>query len=459
MRFVILRPVSVRLRPLALLCCWLLASGCAGLFSTGADEKAAEKARHRAQALRTQLRDAVLGFAGAIELTGRRVAADMQRIEHARNTLHMRVQTIRSAWSTLDTEEPSTGWIDLWALCLQLEQLLAREAGPRLFGEQAAQLRAAVTEQRELIERHLREVAGTDEVFLRARANVVEFVEANPMHDTFARIGIHSDDLREEKRKDALGWLPTVNLNPFATVGEGISETAAAIYAIESAGERFSNVVELLPLQLGWTLDGLRYDIQAEGVVQGLDQHLARFNESAATIAQTAKALPHELRTEVDALLASTGPQIDALRATLAEVDRAAAGLDKVGTTFGQTATNIEGMAAQLDTTLQTFQRTLQQLEGEPEPEGAAPGKPFDILEFDQTARSLTAMAAQLDTTLGSFRELVAENRLQTTVATVTEETGTEIRQVIWTAAIAIAALLVLGFALAFAYRRSARHS
>jgi hypothetical protein len=428
----------------ALLLAALLPAGC-GIF--GDDEELAARVEQRRKALQTQLRDVVRSLSAAVETAGHDIAVRSPDLATKRLSLDFRRQIVQRARATLAVDDPVIGWIDLWALCRQYELHLTQGAGRELFGEQQQLAVTALQEAVGQIEQHMQLEVFDHDTFARVRQSVDQFAVDHPIYGVFGRTSVRPSDFKRTEQAGGGFELLPFEINPFATVGAGISETAAAIYRFERTADRFNDVVELLPQQLSWQLEGQRYDLEQAGTFRAASDAVTQVGTAVESIATTADRLPERLRAEAQDLLAATTPQLAELRATLGAAETTAATVERTVAQIDAAAGDIDQMAAQVTVALQTFQQLMTQLEKEPAeppppPEERSP--PFDVLEYDQTARSITSMAAQLDTTLQSFRALLGDERLDARVAAVSGEASASVRGVIWTVAAALGAIVLL---------------
>lgn len=387
--------------------------------------------------------------------------ADLQR-----RTIVAKTRVVPAIRKVLDSPNPLDGLVDLWVLTLQLRELFRTSERLAVWGEHAADLANVGDRVAGRIAEQLRRVLG-EQNFQQARAGAEEFVRENPLTADMSRSGM----LQPERPSTSSGgglfsWIPTINLNPFGGVGEGISEGAAAILAFSKEAGRFTAVVDSIPDRLSWQLELFQHDFAHNPAIVDANRSVATIGASVERIATTAETLPEDVREQVSLAVDELQPELESVRTTLAEAREAGAALERTATAFEEAAGSMEGMAAQLDTTLQTFHKLMRYLNGDvdaagnpvpprdPTAETGPRARPFDVTEFDQTARSLTGMAAELQTTLQEFRATLADPALGSAIGEVGGTARQSVASLVRDATIAAIVVIVAFFGTLLLYRR-----
>ena len=432
-------------RCLVLLTCLVL-GGCDALDPSKArqveaDRKAVTRQWHG-------LRELVETFAGVIEDGGRRIAAASDDLEIKRGSVLYRMRATETARQLLWFDRPAEAMVDLWTLCVQLTAYFTEGDGKEAFGPQQP-IAVEVTKQLlKYVESFMAKEIKKDP-FPKIREQVYEFARQHPIAGSYARFSLQPSDVAEKEKTGLLAWLPSVSLNPFGTFGKGLGEGAQAILAFSKVADRFTDVVEFLPVRLGWRLELLQYDLAESKLLGDATGSVADASASVKEIAKTAKDLPASVRVELEKAFASLDPKLKAVQATLDKVTEASATLDRTGETYDQAAKSFEAMAQKVDVALQTFQKLMVFFRGDPDKQtGDETAKPFEILQYAETARSVTAMAEQLQETLTTFQQLIADDRLGGRVADASAEARKTVETLIWTGGLgvvsSVAAILIL---------------
>jgi hypothetical protein len=397
------------------------------------------------------VREFVRLFSGTVELSGREIAARSTDLATKRLSVAYRSNAIEAARATLMREDARAGGLDLWALCVQLDEFLTVGEGQNVFGEQQPIAVSAIGGLRQQTEAAAVQMVPAEQL-AAAKRDVEEFAKRYPITGSFCRVGLNLADLRGADAAGMFSWFPTVSLNvlnPLRGVGSGISEGAAAVYAIGRSADRFADVVEFLPMQLGWQLELMQYGLEDSPPVTTTTAAVDVVAASARDAVSVAREMPASIRAEVEGVLAAIDPQLAGVRATLAD-------LQATGATFGSTAASLEAMARQLDAALVTFQGTVSMLtapSAKPKDPNAKPGRPFAIAEYGQTAESIGAMAGELAVAIGEVQRLVNDEALTRRVAEVGSSTRSTAGAIVRDAVLGALVVLAAFFGLLLGYR------
>jgi hypothetical protein len=381
--------------------------GACGVFFGGST--AAERADAAAARLLTDLVDAVTG---TVDRSGQEIASASQDTAVERLSVYYRMRLSRAARTTLGYRDPHVGLMDLWTLCVQVEQYLTEGDGAGIFGPHQALAVDAAQHNRARVAELARTAFDAKEVEA-AEGDVVEFARRYPMRETFSRVGLRASDVGlEESQGGAASTLRrTLSfewINPLSGFGSDVTESAEAVGA---AMDRFTLAAEYLPRQLGWQLELFVCDLEDS---EGLQQ----VHDGVAGAVTAAERMPRLVREELTSALGELGPVLAQVRTVLAEARETATPVGAVGASFADTARQIDRMAQGLTAALEKFDATYRLLTTREEvgygdePAREAKARPFDILEWNQTARSIQQMSAELRSTLDEFQRTVDDPEL-----------------------------------------------
>ncbi len=400
-----------------------------GCVQFGEDrETELRRQQQQEERMRSELHELLSVYQASVESTGRAIAAGTPDVEVKRRSVFFRMWMIYKARESLWRPLGPASFVDIWTFVVQFDAFLRDGVGRDIFADQQEVAIQGVAVLLASIEARYEEDV-EPEAFERAKADVYEFAAKNPLEDLYGR------DLRPAPTAEGGGlftWMPTVSLDPFSGVSEGLSTGVVAVHEMRRAADRLIDVVEFLPMQIGWQLELAQYG--------------------------AARQLPDVAKQSVAAAFEALDPHLANVRETLADATAVAATFDKAWVSFSQTARDVESTARQLDVTLAKFDETLGLLIGEPDatpaPAEAAASpdasRPFDILDIDRSARSIEAASADLRSTLVEFNQLVGSKALDGRI----EQVDATTRSLIWTGAMALGAVIVAFFGALLAYRR-----
>jgi hypothetical protein len=250
-----------------------------------------------------------------------------------------------------------------------------------------------------------------------------------------------------EKQQDQPGSVFSfVGLDPTAGLDPAIREvTRTRLFA-----ERALFAAERAPFLLRWQMEYLTIELLRQEQVTSTLDSLERLSKAAETTSQTVAILPDRIADERKAILDALHAQESKLSDLTAQVNQALISADKMSTS--------------LNTTLTTF-NGLMKLFGVGEPSSSPPStnsQPFNILDYGKTAEQIGLMSEQLDKlfkdTSGTVDSPALDKRIAS-LSALAEKTKADAKSVLNHAFLLLAALIIITFACAAAYRKVGRNS
>ncbi|MFM1824074.1 MAG: hypothetical protein RI967_2340 [Planctomycetota bacterium] len=250
--------------------------------------------------------------------------------------------------------------------------------------------------------------------------------------------------------------------------------------------ERIFYLAKRAPTLANWQSQAVIDDVLARQEVGDALANLDQVSDSVAALTETTTRLAADIPTIIEKERVAVFAELDrrqaAVDATLAEVATIATSAERAVADVRATVERVEPTLAAAERTLVTAEGTLGAVERlaetserllgkvaemqgppkEPDP-SAPPAKPFDIAEYERALVQATAALAEANALLARGESLAASPSVKGLIDEVTAATEERIaglessltRLVILAAALG-AALLVLAFALAIVYRKSA---
>ncbi len=360
-----------------------------------------------------------------------------------REALLWKMNVIGECREAAGRPDPRGALSDCWTLCAQLERYFAGGAEERhaFWGQQGA-LDVALRATEEMgsdVEEIALHWLGRER-FERASAQIDAFAAANPMSGRFGRRSYDRPAAagREFPRVDAI---VSAGLAPFNVVG-GIDRTAESIREFSDVADRFTKVVEGLPERSRWEAQLALYDFEERPTVIATRRAAEELSASANVLAETARALPEELRGTLAGSFDDVEATSRSLRETAAAVDR--------------TATTARGLVADVETALERSERVVRaaeaasesvaragaawegtiravdELRGDERPESESSGG--DASEYapealGDAADRIGAAAAELRAGLVELRALLDESDVERVTAAVDASTEAALRR------------------------------
>jgi hypothetical protein len=407
------------------LCLALAVAGCAGgptkQEKTAAAYKAAGLKVNQDQ-LRLRVVEVAQAYLKATQKLAVHVLDNSEDRTLRRRALVLRLETIGTLRRIYRVQDPRAGFLDVWTLCYQ-----------SLYSVQAEHVKDLLGDMHEFAVQIFRELAdsvtSTAEEVLPAETyeatlqSVQEFAHANTV-DPFKLRRVKRPSLEAKKGGTSFTEILLLPTKPFA-IGEGVSESAAAIDRIGKAADRAVDVLELAPMEVRFQTELLLFDLRQESVIRDTLTNVDQLNASIERISKTAADLPGRIDAQIEKAYREIETQNAELRATVTEVK-------DTMTEAKATVTEVQSALKEADTVVASVERAsgefakagtaweptvrevkelLEFIEGpepaEPEPED--PG-PSDITEMARTAENLTKAAAELRLLIADARDLLGSD-------------------------------------------------
>jgi hypothetical protein len=209
--------------------------------------------------------------------------------------------------------------------------------------------------------------------------------------------------------------------------------------------ERAMFVAQRMPFLLRWQAELISDELLADEQVATALNSVQRLSRAAEVVSQTATQLPDRITAERKAILAELDTQQGKLRELSDGVTRALAAGEKMSTSLNGTLVTFDGLMKRFGV-------------GEASTKPADNNSPpFNILDYAHAAEKVAIMARELDGLMKgitSTMESPALRRQLQDVAAVSERAKADAKSVLNHAFGLGAAMVVLAFACALAYRR-----
>lgn len=417
------------------------------------------------------LRNALDEFDDFFEVTIKHAADNIDQHQPDRQTkvatLMWRSRAISAADSALKQDDALRAFLDTWTLCVRLSQYFEEGSGRTLFGMQQPIAIATAKEIEAGIEEVGRMFLAEDALF-RIRDGVREVARKQPIKGMFSDMRIRPAAVPAEETPPILGSLLALPLAPFQ-VFEGIDKGATAIHGFTTVASRFTDVVEEWPESISWQLQLMLLNLESYDTVRTVVTSLDRLSDSSASMAETAKKLPEEVRREAAHLLEEIDARQAGFQATLKQADqtaqtveRALQRVDEAANAIDRTARSVAEAGIAWNESARVIGQTVTDIGkcGQTAPPATRPSRPFDINDYNRTADSLTAAAVELRQLVAEFHGLAGSSELTTRleeidarIAGLTEHTSGQAASLANHVTWRLAQLLVLAFVLALLYR------
>jgi hypothetical protein len=237
------------------------------------------------------------------------------------------------------------------------------------------------------------------------RAAITQWQKANPgAQNVFAARPQEFASMvktSQGKETDVSSVFSLVGLDPTSGLDPAVHEiTLTRLFA-----ERAMYTLQRMPQVLRWQTELLTYQVTEQPGVQTVLSNTTRLGESmdrisraAESVSQTAARLPDQIAAERKALVAALDQQEGKLRELAAEVDRALVSADKMSGSLTVTITNFDALMKRF---------------GVGEPATNSPpdtnSRPFNVLDYGQTATQIAGMARDLNALIASVNQSVPQ--------------------------------------------------
>jgi uncharacterized protein with PIN domain len=434
-----------------------------------------------------ELRDALNQFEDFFEETLKQVTHQLdERLPDEkvrRLTLLWKVRMMPACHMALKEEDAIKAYLNVWTLCVRMTYYFQRGPGRDLFGDQQD---TAITACRQ-IEAEIERIGGlfmSNEKLKKAREEVNAFVQAHPIREGFANAFVRPP-APKEGAASVIGSILTTPLAPFRVMG-GIDRGAEAINKFASVADRFTDIVEELPESASWQLQLAALEMEKLDAVKSALASMEEFSCSAASMAETVKTLPDQLRQEATRLLDEIDAKQAGVQATLnqaentaAIVEHALARADTVAESIDHTAKSAADMGRAWQDAAKAIAQTYKDIAGDTPPASqpttqtaassvAQPAtqtttqgaSTFDINDYRKTADAMTATAVELRQLTTEVRKLIESQQLSEQIKDVdgrvrgaVDHTSRQARGLTDVFAWRAGQLILLAFLLAVTYR------
>ena len=310
-------------RNVIILCLAVVAAGCAG----GPTKQEQTAAAYKAAGLKVdqdQLRLRVVEIAQAyLKATQKLAAHVMENTEDRvlqRRALILRLETIGTLRRIYRVQDPRAGFLDIWTLCYQSYYSVQAERVGKMLGDLHEFAIRVYAELAESVDDTAADIL-PEESYEPTRQLVREFAHANTV-DPFKLRKVNRPSLEAKKGGASFTDILLLPTKPFA-IGEGVSESAAAIDRIGKAADRAVDVAELAPTELRYQVELLLFDLRHESVVRDALGNVERLNESVERVSKTVADLPGRIEEQIDRAYREIQSQSAELRATVTKVEDA----------------------------------------------------------------------------------------------------------------------------------------
>ena len=138
------------------------------------------------QDLRSRLDFFEASFAQAVQTAAERIVQAEDDVAIRRRTVHWKQATIPAVRRAASNEDPVEAFLDVWALCSQLHDLLVEGEGKEIFGRG----QPYALETADALHQEIESIGASflnPEELDRARAAIDAFVDENPIQGGFVR--------------------------------------------------------------------------------------------------------------------------------------------------------------------------------------------------------------------------------------------------------------------------------
>jgi len=357
-----------------------------------------------------ELRSLLDEFEDSFEAEISRASDELAARDPSRRTrkllLLWQMRLIPMARAAENQKRPVAAFLDLWLLTMRMRQYFEEGDGRDLFGpNQFIALNAAKKAEQGMHDLAPR-IMSTD-MAAAARQRVEKLARSRPLRAEFSggEVSVVAEAGPEDNVvRDVL----SIPLVPFRAL-QGVDRTAQAVKDFTVVADRLTDVVQGLAADARLHLQLLLLETEDLEMVQSSLASFDRLSRSTQAFAETAQALPRELRIELTQWLNDADAKQAAAQATLKDTRSAAENVARAGEALAAAAAAIQQMVA-------SFRQPAAGAEpsSASAPSGVAPastetdGRPFDILDYAATADACAAAAREFQMLAGDIRALGA---------------------------------------------------
>jgi hypothetical protein len=246
-----------------------------------------------------------------------------------KNTLLWQVRMISACYMVYRQDEDLKMFLDLWTLCIRMNQYFQDGDGSDLFGAQQDLAVSAAQRLQDEIERIGRTFL-SEEQLVKAKKDAEAFATANPIRTGFTGAVARTTTTATTGEPNALTALVTLPLAPFRAMG-GVDRGADAIRGFTQVADRFTDDFETLPENVRWQLLLLLIELEDNKAISSALSSFERFSSSSTRLSETADKLPEELHRHASSLIEEIDSKQGNIQTTLVQAEKTAAAIDRTG--------------------------------------------------------------------------------------------------------------------------------
>jgi hypothetical protein len=363
-----------------------------------------------------ELRRAIDGFGERILIRTVNLAdaldAQASSSQLKRRTLNWRLRTADKVFSAQHQANNLIALIELWVWTAMVDHTIQASDSTTALGDLAQQARD-MSAQLRAEAANLATRALPPELVARLKTDIDKAIEHGDLFTAnAAEQQALFDQFLSASRLESLLKLPLAPFNAFG----GVSQGAEAVGKLAITADRAVDVLEKYPQTLQWRMHLIALDLEELDTTRAVVANLRSLDA-------TAKALPQTLREQAEILLnTSELPQLTAQK-TLQEVRLASNSL-------GDTLHAADETIARLDAFIAGF---ASPPDAPPKP----PGEPFHIQDYAATAVAVESTLHELRAALADLQQPALAARAREATATVIDQLGLRLAQLIGLATIA----------------------
>lgn len=334
---------------------------------------------------RRGLIDFVQFFSNRIERASSEISRGTDDMRIKQHTVYFKLRAIPLARRALELVDDQAVMMSLWLYSEMIVRFMDTPAGKDYFGKGAPIMAEAGAQLVSTASGMARELLSPKQ-FEAARDGIAKFLEGRNVtwsvmaerssHTEWSEVVTSSLDKPMDVVSASIGAI---------TFGGGLSDTAVAVHHAAGEAERAIALIGYLPTDIRWQSELLLLELSEYLDLDSVVESAGKIGDSSASIAETARTLPRDVRVEVTALLDEVEARRTSLESTLSAVNTTLASAD-------QAAQTLTGTLGALDAAMLTIL-------GPPEERGGASNEdeePFDIDDYTQTAVEVAEAAAAL---------------------------------------------------------------
>jgi hypothetical protein len=451
---------------------WLLAGlmllavlhgGCQGQIFKRGDKKAQKRSDISKEEVRSALNDFVELYIAEIKQASEQLDTIITTTKTRKLTLVWRLRASQALFDVSAQEDAIAAFLDTWTLCVRMSAYFEHGNGSESFGEH----QAIATNATSTLEREVERIAHTfldEAAFTKAKTFIHSLSAKNPIRGAYSFNMVYaskSTDGGQNPLQDVIS-LP---MAPFRAL-EGVDKGAMAMHRFTDTAERITDIVELLPESMRWQMLLLLFEMEETDLVRNVLANMDTVSESSSRLADAADKLPEKFREQASLLIDEIDQKQANLQVTLDKAEKATATVERTVVQIDKAAETIDQSAQSLTQTAEAWEGTIVATEqmvkafSKDKPPKQEPSKPFDIQEYKATIEATTAAAEQLHSLVAEVHATIESDHLSQRIDDVNDkgialvkQTAMEAQQLANILTWRLAGLIVLFFALAFAYR------